>query len=228
MPMATEWGKQVSINYKFDACAAGTGIEDIERGQQKDIHYTLWQADTSAARNSWSYTYGNDYKKPEEIIQNLIDIVSKNGTMMLNIGPKADRSLPEEDIYILKEIGKWLTINGEGIYDTKNWKIFGEGPTIIDEGHFSDSKRAPYTCKDVRYTYKKGILYAFILKWPANGIVKMTNFAPEKKKVLTGVKRIKVLGYNEIPSWEQLEEGLVIRTETIDSNFPVCFRIEFI
>lgn len=223
-----EWGMQVCINYKFDACVSGTGVEDIERGQRKDIYHTLWQGDTSVARNSWSYTKGNDYKTPNEIIQTMIDIVSKNGVFMLNIGPKADGTIPDEDAHILKEIGRWMKVNGEAIYGTENWKLAGEGPALVEEGHFTEITEATYGVHDIRFTYKKGILYAFVLKWPKDGIVKVTSFAPAEKKVLVNVKSIGVLGFDEEVEWIWWEEGLTVKTGRVESGLPVCLKIEFV
>lgn len=98
------------------------GVRDIERGQLSDISPDYWQNDTSVAKNSWCFTENNDYKKPEEIISCLIDVVSKNGSLLLNVGPKADGTLPEKDIELLNALGEWMDINGEGIYETSFWK----------------------------------------------------------------------------------------------------------
>ena len=119
---ALEWGEEVTINFKNDAFMYQSGVRDIERGQLKDVSPAFWQNDTSVAKNSWCYTEGNDYKEPHEVIACLVDVVSKNGALMLNVGPKADGTIPDEDAHILKEVGAWLKINGEGIYGTTFWK----------------------------------------------------------------------------------------------------------
>ena len=107
------------INYKHDAFEFGTAVVDIERGQFADAKPYLWQTDTAVAKNSWCYTEENVYKSSVQILQDLVDIVSKNGRMMLNIGPKADGTIPEEDKRILLEIGDWLRTNGKAIYGAK-------------------------------------------------------------------------------------------------------------
>ena len=104
----SSWGEEVAIDAKFDAFVHGSVVKDIERGQLSGISTDFWQNDTSVANNSWGYTEGNIYKKPESIIQDLVDVVSKNGAFLLNIGPKADGTIPEEDTNILQEIGKWM------------------------------------------------------------------------------------------------------------------------
>ena len=110
----------MTVNYKNDALMYQCGVRDIERGQLSDISPDYWQNDTSVAKNSWCFTENNDYKKPEEIISCLIDVVSKNGSLLLNVGPKADGTLPEKDIELLNALGEWMDINGEGIYETFN------------------------------------------------------------------------------------------------------------
>src|SRR5690606_8696789 len=89
-----EWGYPVAINYKQDAFMFGTAVPDVERGQFAELKPYYWQTDTAVARNSWCYTEGNEYKTAVELIQDLVDIVSKNGNLLLNIGPKADGSIP--------------------------------------------------------------------------------------------------------------------------------------
>lgn len=158
-----EWQRGVVVNYKSGAFEEGTATYDVERGQLSDIRSNFWQADTAVAKNSWSHTEGNEYKTPESILGDLCDVVSKNGAMLLNIGPKADGSIPEEDEAILLHIGKWLWFNGEAIYGTRPWKVFGEGPTEVVEGHFTDTNRSDYTSRDIRFTTKGDVVYAISL-----------------------------------------------------------------
>ena len=161
-----EWDKGVAINYKYEAYQEGTAVLDVERGQLSDIRPLLWQNDTSVAKNSWSYVVPQDYKTAESLIQDLVDVVSKNGALLLNIGPRADGTIPEPEQAILREIGAWLAVNGEAIYGTRPWELFGEGPTEVTEGAFTDTKRAPFTAADFRFTTKGDALYAICLAWP--------------------------------------------------------------
>ena len=160
---AEQWGVEVAIDAKFDAYVHGSAVKDLERGQLDHITPDLWQNDTSVARNSWGYTEGNDYKKPSDIVLDLVDVVSKNGALLLNIGPKPDGTIPAEDTQILREIGKWLKVNGEAIYGTRYWKVFGEGPTVVPEGHFTDTYEKKFTSEDIRFTSRGNHIYATVL-----------------------------------------------------------------
>ena len=166
-----EWGKGVAINYKYDAFPAGTAVFDIERGQERHTHGLFWQNDTSVSKNSWGYIDGHDYKVANDIIGDLIDVVSKNGALLLNIGPRADGTIPEEEQAMLREIGAWLEVNGEGIYGTRPWCNLGEGPTQVMEGAFTDTKRTVFTSEDIRFTAKERMLYAHVMAWPEDGRV---------------------------------------------------------
>lgn len=226
---AEEWCEEVVINYKHDAFVFGTAVIDIERGQFADAKPYIWQTDTSVAKNSWCYTEGNHYKDPIDIVCDLIDIVSKNGRMLLNIGPKADGTIPSEDAHILREIGKWLTINGEAIYGSKVWRYSAEGPTKIQEGQFADSEARGYTSKDIRFTVNGGALYASVLKYPENGHVDITRLAAADASHLPLfhgiIKDISILGFEEKPRYTRDETGLHIHTTSVQSEYPVVFKI---
>lgn len=174
-----EWGIGGAINYKYTAYDEGCAVFDVERGQLSNGRSMLWQNDTSVSKNSWGYIEGHDYKKPVDIICDLVDIVSKNGALLLNIGPKADGTIPEPEREMMLEIGRWLAANGEAIYGSRPWKIFGEGPTEIPEGAFTDTNRDKFTAKDIRYTTKGCTLYAIVMGQPEDGELLLTEVKPE-------------------------------------------------
>jgi alpha-L-fucosidase len=227
---ALEWGEEVAINYKYDAFPYGTAIFDIERGQLANIRPKLWQTDTAIAKNAWGYTTSNDFKDPVDIVCDLIDIVSKNGCMLLNIGPKPDGTITAEEKSILLRIGEWLAINGEAIYNTSYWKTFGEGITNVAEGAFKDGARAAFTSQDIRFTYHAPFLYAHVLRWPKDNVVQITSLKSASDKyngLFNGaVEAVEILGYTNTIEFQRNEQGLIVKAEgDIDTPYPVCLKI---
>lgn len=225
-----QWGEQVGVCYKHDALMFGTGIVDIERGKFGDVKPYRWQTDTAVARNSWCYTDSLDYKDSKGLIIDLVDIVSKNGNLLLNVGPKADGTIPEGDRQILLDIGAWLKVNGEAIYGAKVWRKAGEGPTKEADGQFQDAQSKQYTKEDFRFTVNHGNLYATVLEFPEDGRVlirSLANTSNANQPDFHGIIRnVRVLGSEEQPVWKVTDEGLSVETKTVSSRTPVVYRIE--
>lgn len=226
---AEEWGKEVVINYKHDAFEFGTAVVDIERGQFADTQPYIWQTDTAVAKNSWCYTKTNDYKTASQIICDLVDIVSKNGRMLLNIGPKPDGTIPDEDKNILLEIGAWLKTNGEAIYGAKLWRKPSEGPTLIKEGQFTDSEARQFTSEDIRFTVNGSYIYAVCLNMKAKNSICIKSLAEADASSAPNfhgiIRSVEVLGYDKNPNWFRDDKGLHITTINIESDKPVVFKI---
>lgn len=225
---AAEWGVEVAINYKQDAFLFGTAVPDVERGQFVDRKPYFWQTDTAMALNSWCYTKKNEYRTAEEILCDLVDIVSKNGALLLNVGPKADGTIAPEEVSILKEIGAWLKVNGEAVYGAGMWREYGEGPTKIVEGQFSDGVKKNFTPDDFRFTMANGYLYATVLKCRESGeycIRTLGERDASKQANFHGIiKNVEVLGGRTKADWKRDEEGLHIHTEEY-RKMPMVFRI---
>jgi alpha-L-fucosidase len=209
---AAEWGIEVAINYKHQAFPERAAVYDIERGQLTDIRYPFWQADTAVAKNSWGFTEGQDYKTATALVGDLIDIVSKNGALLLNIGPRPDGTIPDDDAQRLLDIGSWLGTNGEAVYDSRPWKVYGEGPTQVIGGTFNDTKREAFCERDIRFTTRGETLYATLLGWPTNkGETLIQSLGTDLRLYSGDIERVEMLGHNEPLKWSRTSRGLKVK-----------------
>ena len=216
---AEEWGREVTINYKHESFPKDVATFDVERGALTGISPIPWQTDTAIGKLSWGYIKDNEFKPSRQIICDLIDIVSKNGMLLLNVGPKADGTITDEETLVLEEIGEWMNINGEGIYGTIPWKTFGEGDVNNVEGSFRDNDEKDFTSRDFRFTSKDGILYAFCMK-PDSSEFSIRSL---KEAEITSVE---VLGDYSVVKYERNEDGLKIVIDKAPlSDKPICFKI---
>ena len=206
------------INYKWDAFPESAAVLDKERSKMAEIRKPFWQTDTAVSKSSWGYTADPQYKSPDRLVDDLVDIVSKNGCLLLNVGPKSDGTIPEGDQQVLRDMGRWLKTNGESIYGTTYWKVFGEGPTGVSTGHVSESKDKPFTSKDIRFTTKDDIVYATILDWPENNIATITSLAEGSEHWPGEIKSVELLGCDHAITWERTDAGLVVTLPTKKSG----------
>ncbi len=204
-----QWKKEVAIDYKNKSFPDQAAVLDIERGQLTGIRPEFWQTDNSVSYNSWGYVKEQTFMKPDFIIGDLVDIVSKNGALLLNIGPKPDGTIPEEEENILLDIGKWLGVNGEAIYNTRPWVKYGEGPTEVIGGTFNDAKRKPFTGEDIRFTIKDKTLYAIFLDWPGEKAM-IKSLGKSSNLVKGKILKVDLLGCKEKINWTLENNGLVI------------------
>lgn len=205
---ALDWKKEVVVNTKF---GYGDNIQvfDIERGKSDEIKPYPWQTDTSIGKIFWFYQEDeSDLKSPDHIIDDLVDIVSKNGNLLLNVGPRADGTIPESQQKVLHEIGKWLQVNGEAIYETRPWVKAGEGPNRGTHGSMTDSQQSIYTPEDIRFTSRKDTLYAIVLSWSKDSV--LIKSLGKGQKDSFSVHSVSMLGSNEKLEWEQKPEGLLV------------------
>jgi len=202
-------------------------VRDLERRQMDDIQEHVWQTDTSISVHSWGYSTEDEYRSADQLIDSLVDIVSKNGVMMLNFGPKADGTVPEEYKAPLLEMGKWLEVNGEAIYATRPWVLFGEGPELENQRQVHDHTLS-YTGKHIRFTRNKRntTLYATALDWPGETMT-ITMLAAGRLDPAT-IQSVRLLGSDTGLEWKQTAAGLAITMPAKPATghaYPV--RIEF-
>jgi alpha-L-fucosidase len=221
---AEEWGKEVTINYKHEAFPPNVATFDVERGALSGISPIYWQTDTAIGKLSWGYRFDNEYKSARQVICDLVDIVSKNGNLLINIGPKADGTVTDEETEVLLTMGEWLGVNGEGIYGTTYWKQFGEGTVNAEDGFFKDGDEKQFTTEDFRFTYKNGYLYAFQMR-PSKTVKIKTLRKHIPHDYL--IESVELLGSDEKITFDRNEECLEISINSeLKNDLPICFKIE--
>lgn len=227
-----EWNKEVVLQNKnfggFESYPPGTNVLDLERGKMSDIYEGPWQTDTSIGKNSWGYVTNWISKTPNTLIDDLIDIVSKNGCLLLNVGPKADGTIPADQQAVLLEIGEWLAINGKAIYGSRPWKTYGEGPTAVAVGHHTEGKNKDLTSEDFRFTTNDNKLYAIAMDWSEDGSMHINNLAKGSKHCKWNINSVSLLGHEGDLLWNHDENGLTI---TLPKEKPCkhafVFEIDF-
>jgi len=206
---AHEWGREVVTTYKFNDLEDGTAVLDLERSRISEKKEFPWLADISIDWKAWCHISNPDYKSTNRLIDFLVDAVSKNGAVLLNITPKANGEIPDEVKKRLLETGQWLDLNGEAIYGTRPWKIYGEGPQQIVEGHLSERENPEAVAEDIRFTTKNDILYAITLAWPDDNLV-IKSLSPSRDLLERKVERVEMLGSSEELNWQMTDAGLEV------------------
>lgn len=221
---AQTWGKEVCVYYKSDAAMYNCAVFDRERGQLESVSPYLWQGETSTAYNAWSYCTTNRFKKPAVIACNLLDVVSKNGCFVLNIGPKADGTICPEEQHILQSMGEWTRKNHEGIWGTGPYKVYGEGKKQ-KAGSFHE--KYSYTARDYRFTYRTGVVYAFALSPKGRRSFSIRSLADSMDLFHCQIVKITMLGSEQALEFTQTKKALKIKTTNpAQDDMPVCFKIE--
>jgi alpha-L-fucosidase len=209
---------------------AGMCVFDVERGLVDNIWPRPFQTDTCIG--DWHYNRDITYKTPKRVIDMLVDVVSRNGNLMLNFPLPNSGMLDDRELKILEEITKWMSVNGEAIYATTPWKIFGAGPgtqASAAPGGFNEGKRQDLTAEDVRFTVKDLDLYVFVMGWPdaaRSQSVVIAPLATNSPHVEDKISNVKLLGHDGKLDWKQDETGLIIQLpEKKPCDYAIAFRI---
>ena len=208
-------------------CAVGTCLLDHERGVADGIAANPWQTDTCIGQ--WHYKRGQKYKTPKKVIDLLTDIVSKNGNLLLNFPLPNSGELDFEEIEVLEGITKWIQVNSEGIYSTRPWKIYGEGPSTqvkIVSGNFNEDKQNDLTAEDVRFTAKGKTVYAFVQGLPGReAVVKALGLASPQEP--GKIQKVDLLGYNGALNWKQEDGALKVQMPPDKlSDIGIALKVE--
>ena len=206
------------LTYKDEAFPVGTAVADVERGSSATLRPEPWQACTSIARNAWCHVEGQDYKTAKELVGVLVDVVSKNGCLLLNVGPKADGSIADQEADVLRSIGAWLAVNGEAIYASRPWTVFGEGPTTMADGGFSEFQQQEYGPRDFRFTTRDGLLYVIGLATPENGRMEIRSLGGDLAIHQGRISRIELLGHTH--EWEPVSLEFEQRPDALSVRLP--------
>ncbi|KZS38405.1 alpha-L-fucosidase [Aquimarina aggregata] len=228
--LADQWNKGVVLNYKkigWEPIPDGAAVLDLERGKLDRIRDLPWQTDTSIGRNSWSYVKDWQTKPAGELIDEFVDIVSKNGNLLLNVGPKSDGTIPEDQKQVLLEIGQWLNVNGEAIYASRPWILYGEGTNRSKTGDHTEYNTKAMTEKDIRFTTKENAIYAFVMDWPTSDIL-IKSFSTTLTSIADQIEKVSLLGSTEDILWKRDETGLMITLPKTkpSSKYAFAFKIK--
>jgi alpha-L-fucosidase len=191
-------------------------VVDWESGLREDITQYPWQAEYCIG-NCWHYDRRNydhpgelgNYQNPSDLIHLLIDIISKNGTMVLNVPGRPDGTIDSKEIAVLDALTAWLQANGEAIYDTRPWKVYGEGPGKVDTREFKGDSIKNLGVNDIRFTRNKAndVVYALVLGWPTGEFL-VRSLGTANSAQPGKIKDVRLLGTDEKVKWKQGADGL--------------------
>jgi alpha-L-fucosidase len=198
-------GRQTAV-YTCKQPSDGRWVQDFERGVNGRINPYPWQTDTSIG--DWFYNRHWKYQPLSWTVHMLVDIVSKNGNLLLNVVLRPDGSLDPEVETMLHQLADWTAVNGEAIYGTRPWLVFGEGPMQVKGGAFKED--FTYTARDIRFTAKGKTLYAIALGWPEDGKLTIKSLAKTADASINKIQRVELLGCKGKLRFTQTAEGLTV------------------
>jgi alpha-L-fucosidase len=230
---ARQHGGQVEAVYtskEISDSADGTCVLDVERGTTDNIWPRPWQTCTCVGK--WHYDRTAEYKSPKRIIDMLVDIVSRNGNLLLNFPLSRVGALDDREMKILDEITTWMDTNGQAIHCTRPWKIFGEGPTVQTKNpkqKYAETSYKDLTAADVRFTTKGQVLYAICMGWPETGRAVIPALAKSRGLAAGRIERVELLGRPETLDWTLADDGLTVKLPsgpTATGQLAIALKIE--
>jgi len=212
-----------------------TMVWDIERGQSNAIEPLPWQ--TCTCIGSWHYdrrVYDNkSYKSAQTVVHTLIDVVSKNGNLLLSVPVRGNGTIDPLERDIVEEIGRWMAVSSEGIYDSRPWAVFGEGPVMEEAAApmsgpgFNEGKNKPFSAADVRFTAKGDAVYAFVMGWPADGKVTIKSMRAGSPHLKRGIAKVELVGGQAL-AFEQAADGLRVTLPGKSPALPYAFALRIV
>lgn len=210
------------LTFKRPDFPLGTGTVDLERNRMPEIYPDPWLTDNSISQKLWIWSTELECYPTNNLIDDLVDIVSKNGNLLLNLAPRPDGTIPEDQKQRVREMGKWLKLNGEAIYESRPWLIYGEGPTKTLTGHLADMKFQGFGDKDIRFTTRNGQLYAIALGWPQSGVLRIQSLGTSHYN--GKISTVELIGHTGKISFEQKKTALVVQ---LPANKPCEYAFVF-
>ncbi len=224
--------QQPVLTYKGEDMPANTATLDMERSAVATQRLLPWQTDTSISIHSWGYVEHDEYRTADSLIQQLVDTVSKNGNLLLNVGPKSDGTIPDEARTVLLGIGAWLKVNGEAIYASRPFTVFGEGATRTRAPGAVNGKGTDiqaFTAQDIRFTtsHDGSVLYATALGRPSDGSLLIHTLYRGNPYLPTPVCRVQLLGSPEDIGFALKPDGLqlTLPAAALSNEAAYVFRI---
>lgn len=220
-----EWGREVCVFYKWGAVFDGCAVFDVERGQTSGALPKIWQNDTAAAKNSWGYTNGNRFKTAGEIIRNMIEVVSKNGCFMLNVGPMANGRICEQEQRLLREIGVWMQVNGAAIRGSYPFEVAAFEGKKSKNGSFKENKR--FHRGDYCFTVKPGSIFVFPMAQNPGKKLKIKSLRRANEGgIRYRIESVRLLGGAKL-DFEQTEKCFTVTLpQGLDNSLPVCIEVK--
>ena len=218
---AKKWNRDVVVTTKKKQYPPEVSVEDFEKGRMDKLTDYCWLTDDTISMGSWCYTKDLQIKPVTRVLHDFIDIVSKNGCLLLNVSPMANGIIPDDQRHVLLELGKWLELNGQAIYETRPWLTFGEGPTQMKKSGSFVGHDVKYTWRDIRYTRSKDnkTLYAIVMGWPQTAELNLSIVKVDSEKNA----KVTLLGYDKLIEYKvNAQKQLVINVPDLNESQRPC------